>query len=118
MLTEQFHAAVAAARNTTALDNVARLLWAAHGQGAIVDADAETIAGAIQARRAAFSRPADGIALLQAAPASARRKPVRPRSPDRQASIERRRRYAASGALPPGPYGCEGRKTDIRKFVL
>ncbi len=100
-LAEQFHQAVTAARNTAALDHVARLLWRAHAEGQIADADAEAIAEAVQARRAAFSRPAAGIAVSQAAPASARRKPVRPRSPDRQASLERRRRCAASGALPP-----------------
>ena len=97
---EQFRAAVTAARNTTALDHVARLLWKAHAEGAIADADAEAIAGAVQARRAAFARPACGVALSQAAPVSARRKPVRPRSPDRQASLERRRRCAMSGAVP------------------
>ena len=98
-LAEQFHQAVAAARNTDALDNTARLLWRAHAEGQI--ADAEAVAGAVQARRAAFSRPAAGVALAAAAPASARRRPARPRSPDRQASLERRRRCAASGALPP-----------------
>lgn len=95
---EQFNTAIAAARNTAALDNVARLLWSAYGQGQIADADAEAIAGAVQARRAAFSRPAIGVAVAQAAPASARRKP--PRSPDKQASLERRRRTAMSGAVP------------------
>ncbi len=100
MLANQFHEAVAAVRSTTQLDTVARQLWAAHGQGAIADADAEAIAGAVQARRAAFARPAMSIALSQAAPAYARRKPVRPRSPDRQASLERRRRCAMSGIVP------------------
>lgn len=100
MLANQFHEAVAAVRNTTQLDHVARQLWAAHGQGAIADAEAEAIAGAVQARRAAFARPPSGIAVAQAAPASTRRRPVRPRSPDRQASLERRRRQAASGAVP------------------
>lgn len=101
MLAEQFHAAVAAVRTTAQLDAVARQLWAAHGQGAIADADAEGVAAALQGRRAAFSRlAADGVALLQAAPVGARRRPVRPRSRDRQASLERRRRCALSGAVP------------------
>ena len=99
MLAHQFHEAVAAARSTAALDNTARLLWRAHAEAQIADADAEAVAAAVQARRAAFSRPAMSVALSQAAPASARRRP--PRSPDRQASLERRRRCAASGALPP-----------------
>jgi len=100
MLAHQFHEAIAAARNTAALDNTARLLWRAHAEGAIADTDAEAVAEAVQSRRAVFSRPPAGVALSQAAPASARRKPVRPRSPDRQASLERRRRQAMSGIIP------------------
>lgn len=100
MLAEQFRTAAAAARNTAALDNVARLLWRAHAEGTIADGDAEAIAGAVQARRATFARPPSGIAVAQAAPASARRRPLRPRSPDRQASLERRRRCAMSGLVP------------------
>jgi len=101
MLAHQFNEAVAAARSTAALDNTVRLLWRAHAEGHVTDAEAEAVAGAIQRRRAAFSRPPAGVTLSQAAPVSARRKPIRPRSPDRQASLERRRRCAASGALPP-----------------
>ena len=96
---EQFTTAIAAARSTAALDSVARLLWKAHAEGQIADADASAAAEAVQARRAGFARPAAGVALASAVPASARRRP--PRSPDRQASLERRRRCAASGALPP-----------------
>ena len=98
MLAHQFHEAIAAARNTAALDSAARLLWRAHAEGAIADAEAEAIAEAVQSRRAAFARPAAGVALANAAPASARRRP--PRSPDRQASLERRRRQAMSGIVP------------------
>ena len=101
MLANQFHEAVAAARTTAVLDATARLLWRAHAEGQIADADAEAIAGALQARRAAFSRSPAGVAVAQAAPVSAPRRPARPRSPDKQASLERRRRCAASGALPP-----------------
>ena len=101
MLANQFHEAVAAARNTAALDNTARLLWRAHAEGQIDDADAEAVSWAVQARRAAFSqRAATSLSAASAIPASARRKPVRPRSPDRQASLERRRRQAMSGIVP------------------
>ena len=100
MLAHQFHEGVAAARSTAALDHVARLLWRAHAEGQIADAEAKAISEAVQARRAAFSqRAATSLSVASAAPASARRKP--PRSPDRQRSLERRRRCAASGALPP-----------------
>ena len=98
MLAEQFHVAVAAVRTTTQLDMLVRQLWAAHSQGAIDDEAASAVAEAAQARRAAFAPPAAGVALASAAPASARRRP--PRSPDRQRSLERRRRCAMSGAVP------------------
>ena len=98
MLADQFAAAAAAARNTHAVDEIARLTWRAHAEGQIIDAEAEVISEALQARRAAFatrrtaspSRPALGLPW----PAK------RPRSPDRQASLERRRRQAMSGVVP------------------
>lgn len=49
MLADQFVEAAASARNSTALDNVARLLWRAHAEGHIADADAEAISEALQA---------------------------------------------------------------------
>jgi hypothetical protein len=98
-LAQQFTEAAATARNSAGLDHIASLLWKAHGEGAIADAEAEAVAEALQARRAAFARPAAGVAVAQAATAAARRRPA-PRSPDRQASLERRRRCAMSGAVP------------------
>jgi hypothetical protein len=99
VLADQFQAAAAAARNTAAVDEIARLTWRAHAEGQIIDAEAEVISEALQARRAAFatkrrtaspSKPALGLPW----PAK------RPRSPDRQASLERRRRQAMSGVVP------------------
>jgi hypothetical protein len=100
MLADQFLEAASAARNTHAIDEVARLTWRAHAEGQLEEAEAEAVSAALQARRAAFAtrtaypapRPALGL------PGAARRPP---RSPDRQRSIERRRRTAASGAMPP-----------------
>ena len=99
MLAEQFLEAAAAAKNTHAVDQTARLLWRAHAEGLLPDAEAGAIGEALQARRASFAvrratpspRPASGL------PRAARRPP---RSPDRQASIERRRRQAMSGVVP------------------
>jgi AraC-like DNA-binding protein len=54
MLAEQFTAAAAAARNTAAVDEIARLTWRAHAEGQIPDAEAEAISEAIEARRAAL----------------------------------------------------------------
>ena len=97
MLAEQFAAAAAAARNTAAVDEIARLTWRAHAEGQLADVEAEAVSEALQARRAAFatrrispSRPALGL------PGASRS----PRSPDRRASIERRRRQAMSGVVP------------------
>jgi hypothetical protein len=100
MLAEQFTAAAAAARNTAAVDQIARLTWRAHAEGHLNDAEAEAISEALQGRRAAFAARGTQRALSSPIKLSARRRPT-PRSPDRQASLERRRRQAASGAMPP-----------------
>jgi hypothetical protein len=98
MLAEQFTVAVVAARNTHAVDEIARLTWRAHAEGQIIDADAEAIGEALQLRRALF---AEGRGHPPARPPERRPRPARtPRSPDRQASLERRRRQAMSGIVP------------------
>lgn len=61
-------------------------------RGQLADADAQAISVALQGRRAAFAAPPTKAA-------SARRRPT-PRTPDRQASLERRRRQAMSGVVP------------------
>ena len=98
MLAEQFTVAAAAARNTAAVDEVARLLWRAHSECLLTDADAEADSLALQARRAAFS--ARRMNAYPKAKTPATRKRREPRSPDRRASIERRRRQAMSGIVP------------------
>ena len=55
MLAEQFHAAASKARTTAALDETARLIWRAHAEAQILDAEAEAISEAIEARRAALT---------------------------------------------------------------
>ncbi|MGU3662265.1 hypothetical protein [Methylobacterium fujisawaense] len=67
------------------LSEVAKVLWNAVAGGQIDETDAEQLSNLIDARRAL------------PAPAPVRRSGTRPRTP---ASIERRRRWAASGALP------------------
>ena len=99
MLAAQFTAAAAAAKNTHAVDEVARQTWRAHAEGQLADAEAEAVSAALQARRRLFSQ-GRGLPSPRAAaglPWPARRAP---RSPDRQASIERRRRQAVSGIVP------------------
>ena len=55
MLADQFHAAAAAARNTAAVDEIARLTWRANAEGQLHDAEAEAISEVIEGRRAALS---------------------------------------------------------------
>jgi hypothetical protein len=89
MFTDQLTRAIAAAR-TPQLDHLSRELWKAYAAGALSDDDAQAAAEAIRARKLASAPTA-------LPPPKARRQ----RSPDRQASIARRRHLAASGPMPP-----------------
>lgn len=100
MLT-QFAAAVAAARRPIALDEIARLTWRALSEGALSEADADAISRAVEARREEIRGQKARKALSLSRPASGLRRSARPVSPDRAASLARRRRMAASGQLPP-----------------
>ena len=97
-LAQQFQIALAAAKNTHAVDETARLLWRAHAEAQIPDAEAEAICAAIAARRAALAgngpasppRPAPGCP--GAAPRGLRRREKmfglgRPRALDRNAKV-------------------------------
>ena len=55
MLAEQFLEAAAAAKTSGRLDDLARKLWRAHGEGHLADADAEAISEALEARRAVIA---------------------------------------------------------------
>lgn len=72
------------------LPDVAALLWRAYGAGEVTEAEAEELSGLIEARRAPVASEPQG--------SSRSRSGSRPRS---HASLERRRRWAASGRLPP-----------------
>lgn len=98
MLVDQFAAAVAAARSQAQLDEVSRLTWRALAEAQLSERDAEAISAAIEARRVAWKSKTP---LSSSKPASAARRPPTPRSPDKAKSIERRRRWCASGAMPP-----------------
>src|SRR3954454_1344274 len=87
MFAEQLRCAVEASPRVE-LARVAQLLWKAYAAGQVSEAEASDLSALIEARRAL---PA-AQKLIQ------RRLGSRPRSP---ASMERRRRWAASGALPP-----------------
>lgn len=98
MLADQFHQAAAGARSYSQLEELSRLTWRAHAEGHLVDADATAIAEAVQARRGALARP---LVLSQPKAGLDLPRPAKhSRSPDRQASLERRRRQAMSGVIP------------------
>ncbi|WP_076730060.1 helix-turn-helix domain-containing protein [Methylobacterium radiotolerans] len=96
-----------------ALPAVTAALWRAYGEGRITDAEAEVLSVLIESRRSSGTGPGPGQSpnstgtgrgeetaeprtLVQAA-----RRAVGSR-PRTDASMERRRRWAASGRLPPG----------------
>jgi hypothetical protein len=96
MFTEAIARAVADARSDQ-LHHLSNEIWRAHDAGVLDDADASAALEAVQARRVALRHPPPPTRAI-APPASIRRPP---RTPERQASIERRRRLVASGPLPP-----------------
>src|SRR4051794_1282446 len=87
MLVEQLRRAMEVSPRAE-LPTVSALLWKAYAAGQVTEAEASALSEAIELRRAlpAIQKPVQ------------RRFGSRPRSP---ASMERRRRWAASGALPP-----------------
>jgi ribosomal protein L40E len=92
------------------IDHLSRQLWAAHAAGHIPDGVAQDLAELLHQRRQPAIEAQQGVLFpIPGSPTSTDRKRVwtafparvEQRSPDRQASIERRRRLAASGPLPP-----------------
>lgn len=89
MFAEEIRRAAEAAPRVK-LPEVAALLWRAFGAGQVTEAEAESLSNLIEARKVAAPVPVG---------ASRRAVGSRPRT---SASLERRRRWAASGRLPPG----------------
>lgn len=101
MRVEDMRAAISAVPTLAVLDEVAKGLWVAVADGEIGEADTEALAEALEARRAALKAK---VALGAAVERKAAQGPslwLHRRVYDRQASVERRRRLAASGPLPP-----------------
>lgn len=99
MLADQLATAIETAPTFKIIDNLARLTWRGMAEGHIDAIVAERLGAAVEARRVAIK---GGIALSASKPASGHPGACRsrPRSPDRQRSIERRRRVACSGTVP------------------
>ena len=106
MTTHAYNALATAIENAgrNQLDDYSRQVWKAHGAGIVADDQAQRLAEMIQQRRG--SRPS-GILLAAATPVLAPPKgyfiqrSAEQRTPDRAASIARRRQHAATGPLPP-----------------
>jgi len=99
MFAEQLTAEVATA-SLKALDQLSRLTWQGHAAGAIADADAQRLAEQIHHRRQAARAEHKPVGLPPGRPSIFPPKRLQ-RSPDRAASIQRRRALAASGPMPP-----------------
>ncbi|MFG5120479.1 helix-turn-helix domain-containing protein [Methylorubrum sp. POS3] len=87
MFADHLRTAIEAAPRIT-LSAVAAQLWRAYGEGQVTEAEAEVLSGLIEARQADPPSPAKSRISVGS----------RPRT---DASMERRRRWAASGRLPP-----------------
>lgn len=99
MFTDQLTTAIASA-SLNGLDHLSQTVWQGHAAGAIADADAQHLAEQIQHRRQAARAEHKPIGLPPGRPSIFPPKRVQ-RSPDRAASIQRRRSLAASGPMPP-----------------
>jgi hypothetical protein len=103
---DEIRRAIEAADRIT-LPRVTALLWRAFGEGKVTEAEAERLSGLIEARTdapAARRQPDMAQARIPAAPQDRQSSPRRPgvgSRPRTDASMERRRRWAASGRLPP-----------------
>jgi hypothetical protein len=106
--------AIGRAKTAVDLDKLAKSLWRGYSDGAISEADATHLDDYIQSRRP-VCRYAPRQETIPGLPLPKRNQervgrffPKRraQRSPDKQASYERRHRLAYSGVLPPHLTGC------------
>ncbi|SFM61401.1 helix-turn-helix domain-containing protein [Methylobacterium pseudosasicola] len=116
MFADEIRRAIEAADRIT-LPSVTALLWRAYGDGKITETEAEALSGLIEARTLSEDRRRSGQSLNGPATVTPQtgdeaentsgltgdrgRRSVGSR-PRTDASMERRRRWAASGRLPPG----------------
>lgn len=99
-----FHAtmrgAIEAARTLAQLDDLSRKIWQAHAAETVTDTEAQGLAETLHARRNAIREAVApvGIPLGRVTLFPAKRLQ---RAPERSVAIERRRRLAFSGPMPP-----------------
>lgn len=91
----QFQTAIAAAPYRS-LEALSKTVWKALAAGQITDVDADTLSMALEARKAVL------LASFSTKPStSTKPRPRAVTAPQKAAAIERRRRQASSGAIPP-----------------
>jgi hypothetical protein len=91
---------ISACQNSDQLDALKRLLWEHYGAGQLDDNEASHIDSCIERRRPLGQRTKLGNFKVLNPRISRFASRQRPRSPDRQASRDRRRRLGGSSALP------------------
>lgn len=105
MFADHLRSAIEAAPRIT-LPAITAQLWRAFGEGHVTEAEAEALAALIEARQAS-SAPKSGSATGPISPDIPQDRSGSPRTgrsgsrPRTDASMERRRRWAASGRMPP-----------------
>ncbi len=102
--------AIGGTKSLSTLDGLARAIWTDWGAGRLTDEQASALAETLEGRKREV-RGIDTVAIRAPPVAEAARKQGRlshfppkrkaARSPNRRASIERRRTLAASGPMPP-----------------
>ncbi|SNB82224.1 hypothetical protein SAMN06265338_1194 [Rhodoblastus acidophilus] len=103
-------AALSGAKSLSVLDGIARTIWTDWASGQLTDDQAGTLAEMLERRKnevrgadtvAARAPNVSAAARAQGRPSHFPPKRKQPASPNRRASIERRRRLACSGPMPP-----------------
>jgi hypothetical protein len=98
MFAQQLAGAISHAHSPQQLDQLARDLWRAHASGALSDDEAQAAAESLQRRR---GQGVPEVAATWKNASAAFPRARCQRSPDKNRSIERRRRLAMSGPMPP-----------------
>ena len=109
MFADEIRRAIEAA-SRIALPQVTALLWRAYGEGTVTEAEAERLSALIGARMDASAARIEDLGEFQRKPVSLEGPQDRQNSPRAgigsrprtSLSLERRRRWAAAGRLPPG----------------
>jgi hypothetical protein len=103
MFADQFAGAISRAQFSE-VNGLAHTLWKAHDAGHLSDGEAQALAESIQAKKGGYQHirggAGNGCTGFSMARAAFPKRRIQ-RSPDKQASIERRRRLARASPVPP-----------------